>query len=283
MRIINLYYLLMVIAVLLLGSCSDLLDPVNDNHATFDRVYESPAFAEGLLMNAYIWLPTTGGFSFNDVATDDAVSNDKFNGYLRMATGQWSAQYNPVSLWNRANEVILYLNLFIPQIDTITWRWDNKDINSMFKARLRGEAYALRGLFRYYLLQNVAGKSTGGELLGITLFDEFQQADANFNLPRATFTESVNAINADFDKAMQFLPMDFQNITAAAQLPPVFSTVNITDYNTVFGIVSNQRITKRIVMGLKARVALLAASPAFNANNDQALWVQAADAAAGVL
>ncbi|MCL4484445.1 MAG: RagB/SusD family nutrient uptake outer membrane protein [Bacteroidetes bacterium] len=276
------YYLLLVLAGLFAGGCSKLLEPENDNHDTFNRVYVDPAFAEGLLMNAYNKLPTAG-FSFNDVATDDAVSNDKFNGYLRMATGQWSAKYNPVSIWNNANEAILYLNTFIPRIDTVTWSWSNEDINRMFKARLTGEAYALRGLFRYYLLQNIAGKSTSGKLLGIPLFDGFLNANTNFNLPRADFTGSVNAINADFDKAMQYLPMDFLNITAAAQLPPVFSTVNITDYNTVFGIVSNQRITKRIVMGLKARVALLAASPAFNANNDQALWVQAADAAAGVL
>ncbi len=282
MRSSNIFYLLLILAGLFVGGCSKLLEPENDNHNTFDRVYIDPAFAEGLLMNAYNKIPSSG-FSFNEVATDDAVSNDKFNGYLRMATGQWSAIYNPVSVWDNANKAILYLNIFIPQVDTIKWSWTNENINKMFKARLKGEAYALRGLFRSFLLQNIAGKSTSGKLLGIQLYDEFLKEDGNFNLPRAGFAESVNAINADFDKAMQYLPMDFLNITAAAQLPPIFSTVNITDYNTVFGNVSNQRITKRIVMGLKARVALLAASPAFNANNDQALWVQAADAAAGVL
>lgn len=232
-------------------------------------------------MNAYSKMPTSS-FSFNEVATDDAVTNDKFNGYMHMATGQWSAQNNPVSIWNDANKAILYLNIFIPRIDTIIWSWTNENINKMFKARLKGEAYALRGLFRSFLLQNTAGKSTSGKLLGIQLYDEFLKEDGDFNLERAGFTESVNAINADFNKAIQYLPMDFLDITLTSQLPPAFTTVAIADYNTVFGKVSNQRITKRIILGLKARTALLAASPAYSAD-DQTLWIKAANAAADVL
>lgn len=281
MRSSNKYYLLLILVALFFGGCSKLIDPENDNHNTFARVSYDPAFAEGLLMNAYNKMPTSS-FSFNEVATDDAVSNDKFNGYLRMATGQWSAQYNPVSIWDNANKAILYLNTFIPLIDTIKWSWTNENINKMFKARLKGEAYALRGLFRSFLLQNTAGKSTSGKLLGIQLYDEFLKEDGNFNLERAGFTESVDAINADFDKAMLYLPMDFLDITLASQLPPAFSTVAIVDYNMVFGKVSNQRITKRIFMGLKARIALLAASPAYS-TGDQALWIKAANAAADVL
>jgi len=282
MRIKNIFYLLQLMVALGFTGCKDLLEPENDNHDTFNRVTNDPAYAEGLLMNVYSKLPTSG-FSFNDVATDDAVSNDKFNGYLRMATGQWSAMYNPMSNWDNLNKGILYLNLFIPQIEKQTWSWANENINKMFKARLTGEAYALRGLFRYYLLQNIAGKSASGKLLGIPLWNEFLDENTNFNMSRAEFTATVAAINADFDKAISNLPMDFLNVTTAAQMIPAFSAVNITDYNTVFGQVSNQRITKRIVMGFRARVALLAASPAFNTNNDASLWVSAANAAADVL
>ena len=279
----NRYYLILLILFSLgIAGCSSLLDPENDNHDTFDRVSYDPAYAEGLLMNVYSKLPSAS-FSFNDAATDDAVSNDKFNSYLRMATGQWSAQYNPMNNWDNLNEGILYLNLFIPQIEKETWSWANENINKMFKARLTGEAYALRGLFRYHLLQTIAGKSASGELLGIPLWNEFLDEGANFNMERAEFTATVDSIHADFDRAMGYLPMDFLNVNAATQMLPAFSAVNITDYNTVFGQVSNQRITKRIVMGFKARVALLAASPAFNASNDVNLWANAANAAAEVL
>ena len=282
MKIINRYYLLLIIVSLGFVGCSSLLDPENDNHDTYNRVTYDPAYAEGLLMNVYSKLPSAG-FSFNDVATDDAVSNDKFNGYLRMATGQWSALYNPMSNWDNLNKGILYLNLFIPQIDKETWSWTNENINKMFKARLTGEAYALRGLFRYHLLQTIAGKSASGKILGIPLWNEFLDENANFNMSRAEFTATVDSINADFDRAIRYLPMDFLDVTTVDKMLPAFSTVNITDYNTVFGKVSNQRITKRIAMGFKARVALLAASPAFNTSNDVILWINAANVAADVL
>ena len=67
-----------------------MFDPENENISSFDRVYTDPGFAEGLLISAYARIPTNS-LSFNDVATDDAVTNDKNNGYLRMATGEWSA------------------------------------------------------------------------------------------------------------------------------------------------------------------------------------------------
>ena len=282
MRQINIYFLLLILVSMDFAGCSSLLEPEDDNHDTFDRVAYDPAYAEGLLMNVYLKLPTAG-FSFNDVATDDAVSNNKFNDYLRMATGQWSALYNPVSNWNNMNEGILYLNLFIPEIEKIPWSWTNENINKMFKTRLTGEAYALRGVFRYYLLQNIAGKSASGQILGIPLWNEFLDTNANFNMSRADFMTSVDAINADFDKAMSLLPMDFLDVSNAAQMLPAFSAVSLSEYNTVFGQVSNQRITKRIVMGFKARLALLAASPAFNPGNDVNLWINAANATADVL
>ena len=282
MRQIKIYYLILILTSLGFAGCSSLLDPVDDNHDTLERVNNDPGFAEGLLMNVYSKLPSNS-FSFNDVATDDAVSNNKFNGYLNMATGQWSAQYNPISNWDNLNEAILYLNMFIPQIDKVIWSWDNVDMNEMFKSRLTGEAYALRGLFRSHLLQTIAGKSVSGKMLGIPLFDEFLDGNADFNISRAEFMTSVEAINADFDKAMSYLPMDFLDVTTAEQMLPAFSTVDLTDYNMVFGQVSNQRINKRIVMGYKARIALLVASPAFNVNDDVGLWVNAANAAAEVL
>lgn len=266
----------------LFGSCEEMLEPENDNHSTVERIYQDPAFAEGLLMTAYVKLPTNS-LSYNDVATDDAVSNDKLNNYLRMATGQWSAIYNPVDQWDNCNSAILYLNEFMGIIDTVAWKWTSNELNMMYARRFRGEAYALRGLFQYHLLTTVGGVGSDNKLLGIPLYDQFQMVNDNFNVPRATFAESVARIYADLDKALEYLTMDdYVDIAAGGQLPAGLEGANVANYNSVFGLRANQRISGRIVKALKARVALLAASPAF-ANDDANLWATAANYAGSAI
>lgn len=257
---------------LLLVSCQDMFEPVNDNHSTFERIYQDPAFAEGLLLTAYNRIPTNS-LSFNDVATDDAVTNDKLSSYLRMATGEWSAMYNPVNQWDNCNSAILYIDKFINIIDSVVWKWTNNEMSMMYARRFYGEAYALKGLFRYHLLQTVAGKDASGNFLGVPIYED----NGEFNIPRVTFEESVNQIYADFDKALEFLSMDdYKNISNEGDLPPGFEGSNIDNYNEVYGIRANQRISGRIVKALKARVALLAASPAFS-NDNPSLWEKAAN------
>lgn len=259
-------------------SCQDMFEPVNDNHSTYERVLRDPTFAEGLLMTAYSKIPTNG-LSFNETATDDAVTNDKLSSYLRMATGEWSALFNPVNEWDRCNSAVMYLNEFINVIDSVVWKWTDNELNMLYCKRFYGEAYALKGLFRYHLLQTVGGKDAAGNLLGIPLYED----KSNFNIPRASFEESVKQIYADFDKALGYLTMDdYKNVNTQDELPAGFSGVNITNYNEVFGIRVNQRISGRIVKALKARVALLAASPAFS-NNNPALWENAANLSGVVL
>lgn len=280
MRYLKIYSLLLILS-LSFGACT-LLDPENDNHSTFDRIYREPAFAEGLLMTAYAKLPTNS-FPANDVATDDAVTNDKLSGYLRMATGEWSALNNPVSQWDNCNSAILYLNSFLNIIDTVVWKWSSPQIDSMFVRRFKGEAYALRGLFEYHLLTNVGGYGADGTLLGIPIYRKFLNPTDNFNVPRATFAQSVDSIYADFDRSLKYFTMDdYKDVTTASQLPPGLGHVVPANYNVVFGSLNNQRICGRIVKAMKARVALLAASPAFNTNNP-ALWIKAADYAGAAI
>jgi hypothetical protein len=265
--------------ILLLMSCQDMFDPENENISSFDRVYTDPGFAEGLLISAYARIPTNS-LSFNDVATDDAVTNDKNNGYLRMATGEWSALYNPVNQWTNANTAVIYLDQLINIIDSVEWKWSNSEIKSLYVKRFYGEAYALKGVIQYHLLQTVAGYDEAGNLLGIPFYKD----DKNFNIPRATFEESVNQIYSDFNKALEYLTMDdYQDIGSASELPTGYAGVNIDNYNEVFGKELNQRISGRIVKAYKARLALLAASPAFSPNNDAALWQNAANYAGQVL
>lgn len=281
MRINKIFSLVWGTAVLI-TSC-DLLEPENDNHSTFDRVYAEPSFAEGLLIKAYTYIPTNE-YTWDDVATDDAVTNDKFNNYMRMATGEWSALYNPQSNWDNCNRAISYINQFLDIVDDISWTSNNAEQNALFIRRLKGEAYGMRGLMTYYLLRNQGGFSASGELLGTPIYNKFLTSEADYALPRATFAESVNSAYADFEEALKYLPLDYGNVAGIANLPANFGEVtNVSTYNNVFGDFSRQRMSGRIVMALKARLALLAASPAFNVTNDASLWEKAATYTAEVL
>lgn len=273
MRVIYKYLFLLLFTVLLVTSCN-LLEPVDDNHSTFERVLNDPSFAEGLLVTGYVRIPTNS-YSFNDVATDDAVSNDKLNSYLRMATGQWSSTFDPMNQWSNCLYGIQSVNQFISIIDTVNWRPSIPEMNDLYKKRFKGEAYGVRALLKYHLLITVAGESASGQLLGIPLLDGFLENNADFNLPRASFTESVNSIYKDIEEAEKYLTMnDYRDISNASDLPPGYGNFSVVNYNIIFGNQTVQRISGRILKALKARVALLAASPAYA--NSAALWETAA-------
>lgn len=273
---------LLVVAVFTITACK-FLEPENDNHSTLSRVYKDPAYAEGLLIRAFTYIPTND-YRWDEVATDDAVTNDKLNNFSRMAKGEWSALFDPQSIWDNGNRAILYINEFLTIVDSVNWKWTNPEQNKLFIRRLKGESYALRGLFKYYLLRNHGGLSSAGTLLGTPIYNEFIKTTAQFSKPRATFAEGVASAYADFAEAMKYVPTDYGNVAALSALPASFSDVtDVNNYNTVMGDYSRQRISGRIVMALKARLALLAASPAFNLNNDATLWQNAANYTADLL
>ncbi|HLP74201.1 MAG TPA: RagB/SusD family nutrient uptake outer membrane protein [Bacteroidales bacterium] len=274
---------LLALSVFIFAACEKIMAPENDNHSTLDRVYDEPGFAEGLLLRAFTYIPTND-YRWDEVATDDAVSNDKLNSFSRIARGEWSALYDPQSVWDNSNRAIIYIDKFLEVVDDIPWKLTNMEQNGLFIKRLKGESYALRGMFKYYLLRNHGGFSADGQMLGTPLFNNFPESETEFSTPRSSFNECVASANADFDEALKYLPQDFGNITALSQVPAIFPEVtNVNNYNTVMGDFSRQRISGRITKALKSRLALLVASPAFNPSNDPALWETAANNAAELI
>ena len=271
----------MVLIGSILAGCKKQLEPLDDNHRTLENIYSDPYFAEGILMNAYSRLPTNG-YSFNEVATDDAVTNDKFSRLLNMATGSWSSTDNPVEQWTNAYTAIMYVNLFLQQTDSINWSPMNKDVKLLFNDRLKGEAYGLRALFMLNLLQSHAGYDAGGQLLGVPIIKQVLDANSDFKIPRNTFDQCLAQINSDLNEAEKYLPLDFADISAA-QLPAKYSGMAVADYNRVFGNFNRQRLSGRIAKAIRTKAALMAASPAFNPQSNITKWEDAANYAAAVL
>ena len=258
-----------------------LVEPAVENYRDREEMYDEANFALGILLNGYTRIPTNS-WSFNDVATDDAVSNDVNNGYRKMATGTWSAINNPVDFWTTGFAAIQYMNIMLEESDKVNWS-SNADLKRMFNDRTKGEAYALRGLFMYYLLRAHAGYSEDGQLLGVPIIVKSLGSDDNYNLPRATFDECMEQLNSDFAEAEELLPLDFNDITSDSELPEKYKGISKENYNRVFGAYSRLRMTTRIVEAMQAKAALLAASPAFNASNDLMKWEEAANLAAKVI
>lgn len=273
--------LLFVGLILGLYACEDVFEPAIENNRDLESMYDDPEFATGLLYTAYNRLPTNG-WTFSEMATDDAVSSDETHAFYEVATGQWAANMNPLNEWTRSKAAIQYLNLMLSQVDSVTYS-DDAAVNTMFRDRIKGEAYGLRALFMYHLLQSHGGLS-GGELLGVPLVLEPEDASSDFRLPRANFEASMQQLNADIDKAIDLLPVDFGDIADETEIPEKYLEMEAkTDgYNRVFGNIASLRMTERIALAVRSKAALLAASPAFSQGNSTT-WEDAANYAAEVL
>lgn len=274
--------LTLLVLVLLLSACEDLFEPAIENNRTLEAMYQEPTYAQGILANAYILLPYSSTPN-SDVATDDAVTNDNANDYLQMATGSWTANDNPMSQWQGRKNAIQYLNLFLANVDQVVWSKDEV-IATMYNDRLKGEAYGLRALQMYYLLLAHGGYTQDGRLLGVPVLTEPETASSDFNQPRNTFQECVDQIIEDANMAISLLPLDYGDISNA-EIPDKYKSLgvsNASDYNRVNGNHMRGRITGRIVEAIRAQVALLAASPAYNGGTTIE-WEDAANYAAKVL
>jgi starch-binding outer membrane protein, SusD/RagB family len=275
--------IILLASVLFLGSCKDLLEPAIENNRQLDPddyIPKDARFPLGVLLNGYNRIPTNG-WTFNDVATDDAVTNDQTSGFLKMANGQWTASNNPLNQWTNSYAAIQYLNIVLRDVDTVKWVIDEA-VSKLFAMRIKGEAYGLRALFLYHLLQNHGGLSQGNQMLGVPLLLKVQDPHSDFNQPRASFEACMKQIYSDLDQAEALLPLDYENIGNVSLIPAKYGTVSVEQYNRAFGMVFRGLLTTRIAKAIRSKAALLAASPAFAAGTTTT-WADAANYAGEVL
>ncbi len=276
-------YISVLAASTVLTSCDDLFEPAIENQRPLEAMWSEPSFAQGILANAYILLPYQTGPQ-SDVATDDAVTNELTSNYLRMATGSWAQEMDPMSQWQNRYNAINYLNIMLENSDKVAWA-KTPVLNKMYCDRFMGESYALRALNYYYLLRAHAGYTADGRLMGVPLLLKAQDSNSQteFNTPRATFKDCIDQINADLTAALQLLMYEDGDIKSEDQVPAKYKSqgANMSDYNRAFGNHMRGKINGRIVEGIRAQVALFAASPAYDPSG--ANWAQAADLAAVAL
>ena len=265
-----------LIGLLAFCSCDDMFQPADENNRQMEDLAKESSYAHGLLMYGYDRLPyiTT---TQTDIATDDAVTNLKSSNYLNMATGTWASDNNPMSQWNNCKDGIQYVNNFLQIVETSSWAPSAASKQQMFVDRLKGEAFGLRAILYYYLLQAHGGYADDGVLYGVPLLTTPEDGSSDFNQPRATFADCVKQCFADCDSAMALLPFEYKDIENESEIPAKYVALgaNFSGYNLVFGDKARGLISGKIAEAVKAQIALLAASPAFR---DQS-GVTSADAA----
>ena len=179
------------------SACEDMFEPAKENNRGVEEMLSDPNYAVGLLGYGYAMLPYDNS-SVSDVATDDAVTNDKESGYSKMALGSWASNNNPMEQWQARKAAIQYLNTFLGIADQVSWA-ENEVTNRMFIDKLSGEAYALRALNYYYLLMAHGGWTADGQLLGVPILLEPEDNNSDFNQPRASFSACVEQVFTDLN------------------------------------------------------------------------------------
>ena len=260
---------LLPLSSLLVTSCDDMFEPADENNRQEDAMYEESKYAHGLQIYGYDRLPyiTNVGNQYNwtDVATDDAVTNQKNNTFLTMTTGTWASDNNPMAKWDACKDGIQYINLFLSKVDNVKWAPSSASKQQMFIDRLKGEAFGLRALLYMYLLQAHGGYADDGKLYGVPLLTTPEDGSSDYNQARATFADCVQQCFEDCDSAMALLPLDYADIDGNEQIPAKYLALgaNYSNYNLVFGNKARNLLSGRIAEAIKAQIALLAASPAF--------------------
>lgn len=263
-----------VLLTLFFAGCDDFLTPDKDNVYTETEIAKDPSMAEGILLNAYSSVPGTSGFS--EVATDDAVSNDNANNFRLASNGEWKSTNNPFNVWGASYTNIAYVNLFLNVVDQVTWSYKSEWLNENFKKRLTAEAYALRALYQFRLLQAHSGYDEDGNLLGFPIVDQSITINDDWkSMPRDSYDKCVSRILDDLEIAIEGLPDVYADADA--------SDPDKAEKDAVYGSRFLNRINKRVALMLKARTLLHAASPAFNPSNDKSKWAAAADASADLI
>ena len=283
--------ILILLTAICFAACDDVFEPALENHLQRERMYNDANFALEFLSKGYGRLPDFWAYSFSEIATDDAVSNVKTDFFTKMATGQWRADHSAFEEWGNSFTAIQYLNILLEESDKVQWTID-PITRQLFNDRIRGEAYALRGLHLALLLKAHAGWTEAGELKGVpVLTHSLDAATSEFNLPRDSYETCMQQIYKDYAKAEELLPLDYHAITSESEIPAKYAGmegINIEIYNRVFGDAPRKqyRISARIVKAFRAQAALFAASPAYDTGGDArntTTWANVADYAAEVL
>lgn len=258
MKNIRLKYFLLLFSLCFIACDKDFLQDgsTTEGNITEAQVWENDSYARGFLNNAYFTIPS--GFDLDGdgamlaSASDEAVNSNVNSAINIFNNGTWSSARTINNVYSDMYEGLRKVNLFLVKAPTaVIIPQDGLSLANDVK-RLRGEAFFLRAMFHFELVQRFGA---------IPLATRVFTREENLNLPKNTYQECVDQITKDCDSAAVMLPSWTQSWSAA----------------------NRGRATKMAALALKSRLLLYAASPLFNTGNEINKWDLAANAAKAVI
>lgn len=220
------------------------------------QTWNNDDYARGVLNNAYFSIQE--GFSLDGdgamlaSGSDEAVNSNLNSSINTFSNGTWSPVRTVDNVFADMYEGIRKANLFLqfaPAANIIPQDGLTKEENI---ARLRGEAFFIRGLLHFELLKRYGA---------IPLVTRVLDRNEDLNLPRNTYQECVDQITLDCDSAIAALP----------------------SWTNSWSTANRGRATKMAALALKSRMYLYAASPLNNPGNDMDKWTLAASTAKALI
>ena len=256
-------------------SCDRYLEPKINNQYGDDITWKLPDYAMKIIAEGYAAINAlTCGYNGNnylDAVTDNSLTTQSGSSFYDYVFGSQSIHSDPIGNWGTAYNTIALMNLFLEKglSDDIIYSIASSTTSEALRRRSKGEAYFLRAWWQHELLRTYGGLSTDGKALGYIIvtrtFHEDERESVNL-LPRNTFEECVRQIFDDCDTAYVYLPLQFNPTN---------------DDDPAIGLSQFGRASRKAVLALKSRVALLAASPAYQPagisdNEIREKWLRAA-------
>jgi hypothetical protein len=243
--------------LLLLYSCTE--DPLGlkeDNTWVDYYSWTDRGMAMAVLSKVYAGnpnLPDHYGNAFLDAATDNAIARNQTSTAWLAGNGGFSKSAVAIGNWSLCYNMFQYIHSFLENgltDRTLYYRTDPAQDAAM-KKRLAGEAHFLRAWWGFQLLQHFGGRADDGKAYGYPIVTEFIDKD-NVNDPalfvRNTYEECVQQILDDCQAAFDSLPLYWAGEGAIDGLANIGRGSGIAAYL------------------LRSRVALYAASPAYQDN-----------------
>lgn len=252
-EIIRNSYLYIIIGLISI-SCSDFYQDLPAEEIFEEEVLGDVSRNRNLINPAYGGVRNSPWVSL-DYFTDNAVSSQ---GAQRAAVSGATSESSPVAgEWNRAFGRIIHINFILENGFGITFNANDSAEAVTLETRARGEAYGLRAYYKWILLKNFAGPSAKDPsvMLGIPILDSSIVTSEAANLARSTYAKSFESILSDLDSADKYI-----------------EEMRYAGGSTVNGVLQTGRVSGEMILALRARIYLFAASPAY----EHVTWQEAA-------